>query len=147
MTGFLGNAYLWIKAAHIIFVIFWMAGLFMLPRFLVYHQEDRDNPDMAARWAERERRLSRFILNPAIAAVWILGLILALDTGAFGMTWFWIKLVFVIALSGYQGWMQGYARKLTTGADSLSGKQLRLINEVPGIAAILIIILVIVRPF
>ncbi len=147
MTGWLGDLYLWVKAAHIIFVIFWMAGLFMLPRFLVYHQEAPAGSDEAGRWNHREKRLIKIILNPAMIIVWILGVALALDVGAFTQGWFHVKLLMVIGLSGYHGWMIGYTRKLASGVRQASGKTLRLLNEVPGIAAILIVILVIVRPF
>ncbi len=139
--------YLWLKAAHVIFVIFWMAGLFMLPRFFVYHQEAApDSPENAA-WVDRERRLLRIILNPSMVIVWLLGLILAVQIGAFGQFWFTVKLLAVLGLSAYHGWMSGYAKKLARGERSASGKTLRLINEVPGIAAALIVIMVIVRPF
>ena len=147
MIGFLDSAYLWVKAAHIIFVIFWMAGLFMLPRFLAYHQEAESTSLENAIWIEREERLIRIIMNPSMVIVWFLGLALALDTGAFGQFWFQLKLVFVVGLSGYHGWMVSYSRKLAGGTRTLSGKTLRLLNEVPGIAAAVIVILVIVRPF
>ena len=147
MIGFLDNAYLWFRAAHIIFVIFWMAGLFMLPRFLAYHQEvEPTSPDNAI-WIQREERLIRIIMNPSMVIVWLLGLALALDTGAYGQLWFQLKLAFVVGLSGYHGWMVSYSRKLAGGTRRLSGKTLRLLNEVPGIAAAVIVILVIVRPF
>ena len=147
MIGFLDSAYLWVKAAHIIFVIFWMAGLFMLPRFLAYHQEAESTSLENAIWIEREERLIRIIMNPSMVIVWFLGLALALDTGAFGQFWFQLKLVFVVGLSGYHGWMVSYSRKLAGGTRTLSGKTLRLLNEVPGIGAAVIVILVIVRPF
>ena len=147
MIGFLDNTYLWVKAAHVIFVIFWMAGLFMLPRFLAYHQEAESTSLENAIWVEREERLIRIIMNPSMVIVWLLGLALAFDTGAFFQLWFQAKLAFVAGLSGYHGWMVGYSRKLAAGTRSLSGKTLRLLNEVPGIAAAVIVILVIVRPF
>ena len=147
MIGFLDNTYLWVKAAHVIFVIFWMAGLFMLPRFLAYHQEAESTSPENAIWIEREERLIRIIMNPSMVIVWFLGLALALDTGAFGQFWFQLKLAFVVGLSGYHGWMISYSRKLAGGTRTLSGKTLRLLNEVPGIAAAVIVILVIVRPF
>jgi protoporphyrinogen IX oxidase len=139
--------YLWIKAAHVIFVIFWMAGLFMLPRFLVYHQEAAPDSPENALWIERERRLIRIILNPAMIIVWILGLVLAVKSGAFVQSWFYAKLLLVVALSGYHGWMSAYAKKLARGERSLSGKALRLANEIPGVAAAVIVILVILKPF
>ena len=147
MIGFLGSAYLWVKAAHIIFVIFWMAGLFMLPRFLAYHQEaDPASPENAI-WAEREQRLLKIIMDPSMIIVWLLGIALALDTGAYTQPWFHLKLVCVLGLSGYHGWMGAYSRKLAKGTRTLTSKTLRMLNEVPGIAAAVIVILVIVRPF
>jgi protoporphyrinogen IX oxidase len=147
MGGWLGDYYVWAKAAHLILVIFWMAGLFMLPRFFVYHQESALGSDEDKAWVERESRLLRIILNPALIAVWILGLALAIDIGAFGMIWFYGKLVMVLGLSAYHGWMSGYAKKLARGERTLEGRSLRLLNEVPGVAAIIIVILVIIRPF
>jgi protoporphyrinogen IX oxidase len=139
--------YLWLKAAHLIFVVFWMAGLFMLPRFFVYHQEAALGSPENALWIERERRLIRIILNPAMIVVWVLGLWLAGMIGAFSQGWFTVKLLAVFGLTAYHGWMIGYARKLAAGERTASGKKLRLVNEIPGIAAALIIVLVIVKPF
>jgi protoporphyrinogen IX oxidase len=147
MIGWLGTAYLWVKAAHIIFVIFWMAGLFMLPRFFVYHQESDPGSEEARRWVDRETRLLKIILNPAMIIVWVFGLMLALDVGAFQQGWFHAKLLMVLLLSGYHGWMSGYAKKLARGERSLAGKTLRLLNEVPGMAAAFIVIMAIVKPF
>lgn len=147
MIGFLGAAYPWVKAAHLVFVIFWMSGLFMLPRFFVYHQESLPGSDEEKRWIVREARLLGIILNPSMLIVWVLGLALMLDTGALTQTWFQLKLAAVIALSGYHGWMSGYAKKLAAGQRPASGRALRIANEVPSIAAAVIVILVIVRPF
>ena len=147
MIGFLGNTYPWVKTAHVVFVIFWMAGLFMLPRFIVYHQEADSGSPEESRWVDREARLIRIILNPAFIAVWAFGLALAINTGAYAERWFELKFLVVLGLSAYHGWMIRYARTLSEGGPRLSGKTLRLLNEVPGIAAILIVILVIVRPF
>ncbi len=139
--------YPWLKAAHLIFVIFWMAGLFMLPRFFVYHQETEIGSAEDAKWAEREARLRKIILNPALVIVWVLGLVLAYQISAFKEGWFHAKLLMVLALSGYHGWMSAYAKKLANGTRTLSDKKLRLLNEVPGIATAIIVILVIVKPF
>jgi protoporphyrinogen IX oxidase len=147
MIGFLGGAYPWVVAAHIIFVIFWMAGLFMLPRFFVYHQEAEAGSAEAGRWIEREARLIRIILNPAMIIVWLLGLTLATDTGAYTQIWFHLKLLSVVGLSAYHGWMCAYAKRLAIGDAAIEGKTLRLLNEVPGIAVTVIVILVIIRPF
>jgi len=139
--------YFWLKAGHIIFVIFWMAGLFMLPRFFVYHQESEPGSAEEARWADREARIRKIILNPAIVMVWLFGLMLAISTDAFSQGWFHAKFLLVILLSGYHGWMAGYSRKLAKGERRLSGKTLRLVNEVPGVATALIVVLAVVKPF
>ena len=139
--------YFWLKAGHIIFVVFWMAGLFMLPRFFVYHQEAAPDSAENAVWIERERKLLKIILAPAIVAVWLFGALLAFSIGAWDQGWFHAKLALVIALSGYHGYLRGYARKLARGERPLSGKRLRLLNEVPGVAVALIVILVVVKPF
>jgi protoporphyrinogen IX oxidase len=139
--------YPWIKAAHLIFVIFWMAGLFMLPRFFVYHQECAIGSDEDTKWISREGKLLRIIMNPAMVIVWVLGLILMVQISAYKDGWFHLKLLMVLALSGYHGWMAGYAKKLARGERTMTDKQLRLANEVPGIAAAIIVILVIVKPF
>ena len=146
-VGFLGAAYLWVKAAHITFVIFWMAGLFLLPRFYVYHQETTVGSPEDRAWIEREARVRSIILTPAIVLVWVLGLMLAFHIGAWSMGWFHAKLALVIALSAYQGWLGAYGRKLANGQRPLSGKAVRMINEIPGVAAAIIVVLVIVRPF
>ena len=146
-TGWLGLAYPWVKAAHVTFVIFWMAGLFLLPRLYVYHQETSVGSPEDRAWIERESRVRSIILNPAMAAVWILGLMLAFNVDAWHQGWFHAKLLLVIALSGYQGWLGAYGKKLAQGERPLTGKAVRMLNEVPGIAAALIVVLVIVRPF
>ncbi len=139
--------YPWLKAAHLIFVIFWMAGLFMLPRFFVYHQECAIGSDEDGKWVSRESKLLRIIMNPAMVIVWVLGLILMVQISAYKEGWFHLKLLMVLGLSGYHGWMAGYAKKLARGLRTMTNKQLRLANEVPGIAAAVIVILVIVKPF
>lgn len=139
--------YLWLKAGHIIFVIFWMAGLFMLPRYYVYHQESEPGSDEEARWVEREAKLRKIILTPSLIVVWLLGLALAMTTGAFSHGWFHAKLLLVLLLSGYHGWLVGYGKKLARGERTLSGKRLRMLNEIPGVAAALIVVLVVVKPF
>jgi len=147
LTGFLGPAYLWVKAAHVTFVIFWMAGLFLLPRFYVYHQQTTVGSPEDRAWIERESRIRSIILTPAIGLVWILGLMLAFNIDAWHQGWFMAKFALVIALSAYQGWLGAYGKKLARGERPLSGKAVRIINEIPGVAAALIVVLVIVRPF
>lgn len=153
MTGYLGELYPWVKAAHLIFVIYWMAGLFLLPRYYVYHQEAGPESEEAGRWVEREGKLRRIILTPSMIAVWLLGIALALNWGLSSgdslgpVGWLHTKILLVLALSFYHGWLVGYGRKLAAGNATVSGKTLRLLNEVPGIAVAVIVVLAIVKPF
>lgn len=151
MTGWLGNAYLWVKAAHIVFVIFWMAGLFIFPRYLVHHQDGLADVAERGRWVMREALLKRMILNPSIVLVWLLGLALAAHVGLFegmpGLGWLHAKLLVVVLLSGFQGWATGYARHLAAGEARLPTRRLRMINELPALAVAVIVILAVVKPF
>ena len=147
MNEILSMLYLWLKSAHIIFVIFWMAGLFMMPRFFVYHQESAVGSEEDAKWIEREGKLRKIILNPSLIITWVLGLVLAYNIGAFSQGWFHAKLLVVLLLTGYHGWMIGYLKKLARGERTMTDKALRLVNEVPGITAAIIVILVIIKPF
>ena len=139
--------YLWLKAGHIIFVVFWMAGLFTLPRFFVYHQEAAEGSEEESRWVDREAKLRKIILMPSIVLVWVFGLLLAFSASWWTAGWLHAKLLLVVLLSGYHGYLVAYSKKLARGERALSGKQLRLFNEVPGIAVAVIVILVVVKPF
>ena len=143
----LSLTYVWIKAGHIIFVMFWIAGLFMLPRYYVYHQEAAPGSAEEKKWIERERKLRNIIITPAMILVWIFGLSLMWITQAWIWHWFQLKFLLVLALSGYHGWMVAYGRKLARGERPVSGKALRIMNEIPGLAVVIIVVLVIVRPF
>ena len=145
--GFLGAAYLWVKAAHVTFVIFWIAGLFIVPRYFVHHQATTPGSAEDRAWIEREDKARTIILTPAIGLVWLLGLMLAVHLNIWGQYWFSAKLVLVLLLSAYNGWIGSYAKKLAAGHRETDDKKLRLMNEVPGIFTALIVVLVIVRPF
>ena len=145
--GFLGAAYLWVKAAHLTFVIFWIAGLFIVPRYYIHHQATTPGSADDRAWIEREDRARTIILMPAMLITWTLGLMLAVHLGAFDQPWLMAKLTLVLLLSGYQGWISAYGRKLATGKRELEDKKLRIMNEIPGILTALIVVLVIVRPF
>ena len=99
LTGFLGAAYPWVKAAHVTFVIFWMAGLFLLPRFYVYHHATTPGSAEDRAWIEREDRVRTIILTPAMIAVWLLGLMLAFHIDAFSQGWFMAKFALVVGLT------------------------------------------------
>ena len=147
MTGWLGGAYLWVQAAHVIAVIFWMAGLFMLPRFLVYQMESPVGSPEDRAWVERNARLKRIILTPGLIAVWVLGLCVATSYGFAGNGWLHAKIGVVVLLSGYHGWATATAGKFARGVRPYANKTLRLLNEVPAFATIAIVILVVVKPF
>ena len=147
MTGWLGDAYPWVKAVHVVFVIFWMAGLFMLPRFLVYWSPIAADAPESALWAERCVRLRRIILNPAEVAVWVLGLALAFHLGFAGNGWLHAKLLLVVLLTGYSHWAVILSKRFARGERPVSERTLRLANEIPSLATIAIVILVIVKPF
>ena len=144
---FFSLTYIWFKAAHVIFVIFWIAGLFMLPRYYVYHQESAPGSDEERRWVDRERKLRTIIITPSMILVWLLGLALAFIGDLWGSGWLWAKVAVVFGLSAYHGWMVQYGKRLARGERPVSGRALRMMNEVPGIAAVVIVILVIVKPF
>ena len=143
----LAVAYPWIKAAHVTFVIFWIAGLFILPRFYVYHHETTPGSAEDRAWIEREDRVRTIILTPALIVVWLLGLTLAYTTGAWMQGWFHAKLLMVVGLSGYQGWLKSYGKHLAGGNRPLDNRTLRIMNEIPGVATAIIVVLVIVKPF
>ncbi len=118
--------YLWLKAGHIIFMVFWMAGLFILPRQMLYlYPYDADG----------------------LIVVWVLGFALAGTIGAFSQGWFHAKLLLVLLMTGYHMYMVVQAKKMIGGARPLSEKQLKLFGEVPAILLALIVVLVIVKPF
>lgn len=147
MTGFMGNAYLWMKAAHIIFVIFWMAGLFMLPRFLVYHQEAESGSDEEQRWVDRESRLRRIILNPSLVIVWVLGLALTVNGGHFSEGWLHAKLLLVVGAVGYHHACRSLLGKFEQLQNRRSERWFRVFNEVTVLLFALIVVLVVVKPF
>jgi putative membrane protein len=139
--------YLWIKAAHIIFVIFWISGLFLLPRYYVYHQESTPGSQEERRWVDRERKLRNIIITPSMILVWIAGITLATVGHWWSSGWLMAKFAIVLGLSAYHGYMVRYGKKLARGERPVSGRALRIMNEVPGIAVAAIVILVVLKPF
>ncbi len=143
----MASLYLWVKAAHIVFVIFWMAGLLMLPRFYAYHAECQPGSDEDARWRERERKLLGIILTPAMLATWVFGLWLAHLLGAFGSGWLYAKLVVVVGLTALHGLMAHWRRSFLTAGERRSSRFFRAVNEIPSVAVIVIVLLVVLKPF
>jgi len=145
LIGWLGAGYLWVKAFHVIFVIFWMAGLFILARYLVHHTETAPRSAEDAQWIQREKLLRRMILTPASILTWALGLCLAASLG-FGYPWLWAKLVFVVLLTGFDHWLMVAAKQMARGLRPYNQRRLRLLNELPALLIIVIVILVVVKP-
>ena len=139
--------YLWLKSGHIIFMVFWMAGLFMLPRQMIYCHDAAAGSEEEALWAKRMGLLRKIILTPSLIVVWVLGLLMAMQSGAFSQGWFHAKLLLVIVLTGYHGMMVARSKAMARGERPLSEKQLRVYGEVPGILLAFIVVLVVVRPF
>ncbi|WAT17193.1 CopD family protein [Aurantiacibacter sp. MUD11] len=144
MQEALAMTYLWLKAGHIIFMTFWMAGLFMLPRQMIYmHGTAPGSPEEAA-WARRSGLLRKIILSPSLIVVWVLGLMMAWSRDLWLVVWFDLKLLAVIALTGFHGWLVGKSRAMAAGERPLTEKQLRAWGEFPGVALAVIVILVVV---
>ena len=148
MTDFLSDWYLWTKALHVIAVIAWMAGLFYLPRLFVYHAEQGTaEPILGRTLVVMERRLLRAIMNPAMMAAWLFGLALVMTPGIvdWSMIWPWAKAASVVAMTVFHMWLAGCRRRLESGRDTLTGRQYRMMNEVPTVLMVVIVLSVIVK--
>ncbi len=147
---FLASAYPWTKSLHVISVIAWMAGLFYLPRLFVYHAEKvGQSGETAELFQIMEKKLLRYIMNPAMVGAWIFGLALIFTPGVvyWGDVWPWLKAGAVLAMTWFHHWL-GYRRKeFLRGENTRSGRTYRMMNEVPTVLMIIIVISVIVRPF
>lgn len=148
MSDLLANLYPWTKAMHVVSVIAWMAGLFYLPRLFVYHAE-RIEPgsDGDRLFQEMERKLLRLIMNPAMIATWVFGLMLVFTPGIvdWSQTWPWTKAAGVLGMTWFHHWL-GYRRKdFAAGANTRSGRTYRIMNEVPTLFLLVIVFSVIVK--
>ena len=139
--------YPWLKAFHIIAVIAWMAGMLYLPRLFVYHCETAPGTAEYERFKLMEQKLMRVIINPSMIAVWILGLLLAFAMGAWSQPWFHAKFLLVLVLSGVHGAFSKWRRNFAENKNMRSQRFFRIVNEVPAVLMILIVILVVVKPF
>jgi protoporphyrinogen IX oxidase len=138
---------LWLKAFHIMAVVAWFAGLFYLPRLFVYHAGAKPGSELSETLKVMEHRLLTAIMTPAMAAVWILGLTLAYWEGAFSDGWLHAKLALVFLLSGFQGALSRWTRDFAADRNTRSAKFYRVANEVPTVFLILIVLLVVLKPF
>lgn len=139
--------YLSLKALHIIAVIAWMAGMLYLPRLFVYHCEAEPGSKQSETFKVMERRLLKAIINPAMILTWIIGLWLAWDAGFFKSGWLHAKLALVLALSAVHGWFVGLTRDFANDRNRHSQRFYRYLNEVPTLLMILIVFLVVLKPF
>jgi protoporphyrinogen IX oxidase len=149
VSGWLAGAYPWIKSAHIISIVAWMAGLFYLPRLFVYHATVPCHSQRAATFKVMERRLQKAIMTPAMLASWAFGLLLAATPGIvdWHRGWIWIKLVLVVGLTAYHLLLGHWRRAFAEDRNAHPPRFFRIANEIPTVALIAIVILVVVKPF
>lgn len=139
--------YLWIKALHVIAVIAWMAGMLYLPRLFVYHAEAEKGSEKSETFKVMERRLLRAIINPAMTVAWVLGLWLAWRGFGFSGGWLHAKIAAVVALSAMHGYLAGAVRRFAEDRNEKPARHWRIVNEVPTVLMIVIVVLVVVKPF
>jgi putative membrane protein len=150
MIDYLIAMYPWLKAGHIISVISWMAGIFYLPRLFVHHSEKVEVPSQTDRlFSIMESKLLKVIMTPAMLATWGFGLSLAVIPGVLDWSdiWPWVKLISIIAMTWFHFWLAKRQRDFELGDNQLTGKTYRIINEVPTVLLLVIVIMVVVRPF
>jgi putative membrane protein len=138
---------LWVKAAHIISVIAWMAAQLYLPRLLVYHAEAPVGSEKSETFKVMERRLLRGIANPAMIATFVFGIWYATWLGVWGEPWMHAKLAFVLALSAYHGLVARWVRMFRNDRNVHTARFFRMVNEIPALFMVAIVILVVVKPF
>jgi putative membrane protein len=139
--------YLWAKAAHVIAVIAWMAGMLYLPRLFVYHAECGPGSPQAETFKIMERRLLRAIVNPAMIVTWAFGLYLAWEGFQFAAGWLHAKIALVILLSGLHGYFARHVRLFAQDRNQKSARHWRFMNEAPALLMVAIVVLVVVKPF
>ena len=149
MIDFLAGAYLWIKSLHVISIIAWMAGMLYLPRLYVYHCDAAPGSAQSETFQVMERRLLRAIINPAMIAAWIFGGLLLATPGIvdWGSGWIYVKLTAVVIMSGFHGALSRWRKDFMNDANTKSPGFYRMMNEVPTVLMVIIVIMVIARPF
>ena len=143
------DGYLWLRALHIIAIIAWMAGLLYLPRLYVYHCQQAPASPASETFKIMERRLLRFIMNPAMAASFLFGiwLIWELGAAAWSAGWLHAKIVLALLLAGMHGMMAKWRRDFEADRNRHSARFYRVMNEVPTLLMIGIVVCVVVKPF
>ena len=139
--------YEWIKAFHIMAVIAWMAGMLYLPRLFVYHAEAEVGSRQSETFKVMERRLLRGIINPSMIVVWVLGLYMAWDAPWYDELWLQLKVVCVLIMSALHGFLTRWMKDFAADRNTHSAKFYRIINEVPAVLVVVIVLLVVLKPF
>ncbi|WP_135502762.1 CopD family protein [Roseovarius aestuariivivens] len=148
MSDLLASLYPWVKSLHIMAVISWMAGLFYLPRLYVYHAEESKPGDSRDEvFQTMERKLLKVIMNPAMLVAWFAGLWMAVTPGVVDWTavWPYLKGVSIIAMTWFHMWLGVRRKVFASGLNDLTGKQYRMMNEVPTVLMVLIVVSVVVK--
>jgi protoporphyrinogen IX oxidase len=147
--GFLAWFYPWTKAFHIISMVAWMAGMLYLPRLFVYHCDVARGSLESERFKVMERRLLKQIINPAMIATFVFGILLVLTPGVLDWSagWWHVKLTCLVLLTGFHGAMSRWRRDFLEDRNIRPQKFYRIANEVPALLMVVIIIMVVVRPF
>ena len=149
MNSILMPIYPWLLAGHVVSLISWMAGMFYLPRLFVYHAEQAPaGSELDKTFQVMERKLLKLIMNPAMIATWVFGLIL-ISMGLFDWSaaWSWVKLAAVLGMTGMHGWLGARRKDFVNGTNTRTGRTYRMANEVPTVLMLVIVVMVIVRPF
>ena len=149
MSAWLSEAYPWIKSLHIVSMVAWMAGLLYLPRLYVYHSMAPVGADRSETFKVMERRLQRGIMTPAMLATWLFGLLLAGVPGVvdWRMGWIWAKLILVVGLTLFHLLLTRWRKAFSIDQNRHATRFFRLITELPTLALIAIVVLVVVKPF
>lgn len=149
MSAWLAVAYPWVKSLHILSVIAWMAALLYLPRLYVYHAAAPVGSGRSETFKVMERRLQRGIMIPAMIGTWLFGLMLVGTPGIvdWHMKWIWVKLIFVLTVTGYAHALMRWRKLFAADRNAHSSRFFRIVNEIPTVALIVIVVLVVAKPF
>jgi protoporphyrinogen IX oxidase len=147
MQDFVSDHYLFIKALHLIAVISWMAGMLYLPRLYVYHAEATVGSDASEMLKTMERRLLRYIMNPAMIVSLLLGLVLLGQPGIFAFGWVHIKLTLLVFLFGFHGMCARWRKDFAADRNTKTARYFRVANEVPTLIMVVIVLLAVTKPF
>lgn len=139
--------YLWAKVLHIVSVIAWMAAMLYLPRLFVYHAEAGVGSPQAETFKIMERRLLRAIMTPAMIATWYFGLWMAWNGFGFMGGWLHAKIAAVVILSGMHGYFAGAVRRFAEDQEQRTSRHWRVLNEMPAVLMVVIVILVVIKPW